>query len=89
MADVGIHTVHIYVILVDWPMIAPFKAVLQLRIDPCIVKDITAPADLEINYMVGQPAKQISYLFQQIPCDYSLTYSAKQTNGTAWPYFIE
>ena len=80
----GEYSFTLHVELKDYPTSTPAKTTFLTAIDPCIITSLQAPANLNVTYLIEDPAVQqtVQFNFAQSPCAYGGTYTARMVEGT-------
>ena len=79
ISDHGPHLLTLHFEFEEYPSsnVKTEEWLVNVQIEYCLVESWQAPADFETVFTIGQKPIQVNYVFQQYPCSYQATYSAK------------
>jgi hypothetical protein len=86
-ASIGLHEFILHVALSYYPTSTEAQVPFSIMISPCIVTGYLPPKDYVWDYVVGSRVSNYIFNFIQVPCKYTPTYTALQSNGGTIPSF--
>lgn len=79
VSDVGSHELTLHFEFEQYPesTVKSDEWIVDVLIEYCLVQSWKAPASFETVFTIGQKPIKVDYVFQQYPCSYGATYSAR------------
>jgi hypothetical protein len=74
----------------DWPDVQRAEYPFYVKINPCLVSSLEPQViPSQVQYLVGNRQKSVSFSFAQSPCEYDASYEVLDSSGSSAPSFIE